>query len=333
MSVMINSELAKEQLLKYGAMIEAQLQGVSAYWPDTDLFEPISYILNLGGKRLRPAMVLAACDAEKGDMSKALPLALAVEIFHNFTLMHDDIMDVAPLRRGKVTVHEKWDANTAILSGDAMLVQAYIELSKVDQKHLAEVLDLFNRTALEVCEGQQRDMAFETREDTSIEDYLEMIRLKTSVLLAAALKLGALVAGASEEKCNLYYDFGIQAGLAFQLQDDYLDAFGDPESFGKQVGGDILSDKKTFLHIRCKELADAAQLKTMNDLLGRSDHPTVKVEKMKALFSETGAEEEIRAQIRSHHDHAVQILEVLQPSEPGMTVLHSIAQIVADRNV
>ena len=210
------------------------------------LYDPISYIMQLGGKRLRPIMVLASTEAFGGDAKQALNACMGIEVFHNFTLMHDDIMDDAPLRRGKQTVHEKWGVNSGILSGDAMIIQAYQLLNTYQAPLSTQLMDLFNTTALEVCEGQQLDMEFEERSDVLIEEYLEMIRLKTSVLLAAALKMGAQIAGASDEVQENIYLFGQEIGLAFQLRDDYLDAFGDPATFGKQVGGDILSDKKTY---------------------------------------------------------------------------------------
>lgn len=331
MSVTPEAAEAKAHLLRYRETIETALVSFSAEWPDSDLYEPISYLLAIGGKRLRPSLVLAAAEAEGGDTANALPAALAVEIFHNFTLMHDDIMDNAPLRRGVQTVHERWDTNTAILSGDAMFVEAYQALAAVNKEHLADMLRLFNRTAIEVCEGQQRDMAFEQRDDVQLEEYIEMIRLKTSVLLAAALELGAMAARSARERCAKYYEFGLCIGLAFQLQDDYLDAFGDPATFGKQVGGDILSDKKTYLHIRCRERATTAQLAAFDALTGATEHPTGKVEAVKQLYLETGAAEELRATISDYHQKALILLDELNPEPTGRAVLMSIAALVAER--
>lgn len=225
--------------------------------PENPLHQPIRYILSLGGKRIRPALVLLSGKAFDATESQLIRAALAVEIFHNFSLVHDDIMDKAPLRRGKATVHEKWDSNAAILSGDAMLIEAYKQLSLCGQDHLKEILDLFNITSLEVCEGQQLDMDFERRADVSVSEYIEMIRLKTAVLLGCSLQMGALLGNASEADCLHIYNFGKLCGIAFQIQDDYLDAFGNPEDFGKQVGGDILSNKKTYLIIKALELASA----------------------------------------------------------------------------
>ena len=220
-----------------------------------NLYEPIDYILKLGGKRIRPVLTLMAADIFSSDFKRALPAALAVEVFHNFTLIHDDIMDAAPLRRGKATVHEKWDTNTGILSGDAMLILAYQYFENYEPIVFQKLAKLFSKTALEVCDGQQLDVDFETRNDVTIPEYINMIRLKTSVLVAAALKMGAIVAEANDENANLIYDFGLNLGLAFQLQDDYLDTFGDPETFGKQVGGDIIENKKTYLYLKALEVA------------------------------------------------------------------------------
>ena len=221
-----------------------------------NLYEPIDYILQLSGKRIRPILTLMSADILSGGFKKALPAALAVEVFHNFTLVHDDIMDDAPLRRGKKTVHEKWNLNTGVLSGDAMLILAYQYFENYEADTFQELAKLFSKTALEVCDGQQLDIDFETRNDVTIAEYINMIRLKTSVLVAAALKMGAIVAKAPDKDANLLYEYGLNLGLAFQLQDDYLDTFGDPETFGKQVGGDIIENKKTYLFLKAMELAN-----------------------------------------------------------------------------
>ncbi|MFW5531771.1 MAG: polyprenyl synthetase family protein, partial [Segatella copri] len=213
------------------------------------LYEPIKYVLSMGGKRIRPTLMLLGYNIFKNDPEKILMNAIALETYHNYTLLHDDLMDNADLRRGHETVHKKWDANTAILSGDSMLVLAYERMAQCDEKHLAKVLKLFTTTALEIGEGQQYDMEFETRNDVKEEEYIEMIRLKTSVLLACALKIGAVLADASEEDAENLYKFGEQIGLAFQLQDDFLDVYGDTKVFGKEIGGDITSNKKTFMLI------------------------------------------------------------------------------------
>ena len=232
-----------------------------------DLYEPISYILTLGGKRLRPALLLMACDLFGGDVENAVQPALAIEVFHNFTLMHDDIMDNAPLRRGQVTVHEKWNANVAILSGDAMMVESNKLMMRVADAILRQVMDVFNETATGVCEGQQIDMSFEQRDNVIIDEYLNMIRLKTAVLLGGTLKIGAIIGGAALADAQLLYDFGVNLGIAFQLQDDILDVYGDPDKFGKQVGGDIISNKKTYLLIKALELAKDHRAHELNNWL------------------------------------------------------------------
>lgn len=220
-----------------------------------ELYEPISYLMELGGKRMRPVLVLLSTELFGGNVMKALDAAIGIELFHNFTLMHDDIMDKAPLRRGKPTVHAKWSESAAILSGDVMFVEAYKMMIRVEDPILREVLDIFSDTASGVCQGQQADMNFEKREDVSMEEYLLMIKQKTAVLLAGSMEIGALIGGAEKEQSKLLYEFGENLGLAFQLQDDILDVYGDPEKFGKRVGGDILANKKTFLLIKAKDLA------------------------------------------------------------------------------
>src|ERR1700759_413091 len=231
------------------------------------LYEPISYILSLGGKRMRPALLLMACDLFGGDVDAAIPPALAIEVFHNFTLMHDDIMDNAPIRRGHATVHTKWNQNVGILSGDVMLVQGYKLMMQVPDHLLRPILDIFNVTAIGVCEGQQLDMEFEELTNVSIDEYLNMIKLKTAVVLGGALKIGALIGGADTKDADLLSDFGVNLGIAFQLQDDILDVYGDPEKFGKQVGGDIISNKKTYLLLKSLELANKQQSSELHNWL------------------------------------------------------------------
>ena len=273
------------------ATIQSELDEFSGQHQEKSLYHPIAYILSLGGKRLRPALCLLASRAFGANATHAIYPALAIEVFHNFSLMHDDIMDKAPLRRGHQTVHEKWDVNSAILSGDAMLVQAYQLVAKSPSDTLVKVLDLFRTTAIEVCEGQQLDMEFETRGDVSVEEYLEMIRLKTSVLLAAALEIGARVGGAGEEDAKALYSFGENLGIAFQLRDDYLDVFGESEKVGKQSGGDILSDKKTFLLIKSFELANDTQLDTLSRYIGNpSADPAEKVRIIRDLMIDLKAD-------------------------------------------
>ncbi|MDO3695400.1 polyprenyl synthetase family protein [Wenyingzhuangia sp. chi5] len=274
------------------------------------LYDPISYILQLGGKRMRPLLALMSVDAFGKDYKIGLHAALAIEVFHNFTLLHDDIMDDAPLRRGKATVHEKWDVNTAILSGDAMMILAnqYLEVYKGDV--YKKLMQLFQKTALEVCEGQQFDMDFENRNDVSIPEYIEMIRLKTSVLVAAALKMGAIIAEASEEDANAMYEYGLNLGLAFQLQDDYLDAFGDPETFGKQVGGDIIENKKTFLYLKALENLEGSEKKQLLTLFTTpQENVLLKIETTKKLFIKSLAVSAIEQEIKDYTQKAFNVLD------------------------
>lgn len=249
--------------------IEEALARLTFDQPPRSLFDPITYILSLGGKRIRPALALMACDLFGGKNEDVLQPALGLEVFHNFTLLHDDLMDEADRRRDKPTVHKLWNPNVAILSGDAMLICAYQLVAKANDK---AILELFSRTALEICAGQQYDMEFESRSDVTEEEYLEMIRLKTAVLLACALKVGAMIGGASAADADALYDYGIHIGLAFQLQDDLLDVYGDPKTFGKNIGGDILCNKKTFLLISALSAASEEQRQVMEDWMARKTY-------------------------------------------------------------
>lgn len=282
-----------------------------------ELYEPIKYILALGGKRMRPALLLMACDLFGGDVKKAVPSALAVEVFHNFTLMHDDIMDNAPLRRGKTTVHEKWNKNVAILSGDVMLVESYKLLMQVDDHLLRTNMTIFNETAAGVCEGQQLDMEFEKRSEVHIDEYINMIRLKTAVLLGGALKIGALIGGADEKEAALLQTFGEQIGIAFQLQDDILDVYGNPEKFGKQVGGDILSNKKTFLLIKALELADAEQSAALNKWFsGTHFTATEKIEAVTGIYDQLNIRRHAWEAMHQYADEAFTALDAINlPAE------------------
>ena len=245
-----------QKIQEYITLINKELAAIEYVKKEPkELYLPIKYALDLGGKRLRPALLLLANDLFDGKPEEALNAALAIEIFHNFTLLHDDIMDNAPLRRNQPTVFKKWNTNIAILSGDVMFVESIQFLAKSNPKYLSEILNLFNSTAIEVCEGQQLDMNFETTEAVSIDDYLKMIELKTAVLLAASLKIGAILADATKEDANHIYEFGKNLGIAFQLMDDILDLYGNPEKFGKQIGGDVIANKKTYLLLKAKELA------------------------------------------------------------------------------
>jgi geranylgeranyl diphosphate synthase type II len=277
-----------------------------------NLYEPIQYILSLGGKRIRPALTLMGCDVFGENIEKALPAAMAVEVFHNFSLIHDDIMDKAPLRRGKQTVHEKWDLNTGILSGDAMLILAYRYFENYEPEIFSELAKLFSKTALEVCEGQQWDIDFETSDNITIEQYLKMIEYKTAVLVGAALQMGAIVAKTSEVNKKAIYDFGLNLGIAFQLQDDYLDAFGDPETFGKQVGGDIIENKKTYLYLKALEQSTQQEKEQLLHLYSiKSEDNQDKIELVKQVFETSKATEATQKAIADYTQKAFDILEAM----------------------
>jgi len=279
----------------------------------SELYEPIRYILNIGGKRIRPLLTLLAYSLYKDDTSKAVLPSLSVEVFHNFTLMHDDIMDNAPLRRGQTTVHEKWNPNLAILSGDVMLVKAYEMLASVEDQYLRSSLFLFNKVATEVCEGQQLDMNFEKRDNVSIEEYIEMIRLKTAVLLGFSLKLGGLLAGASEQDQERLRLIGESIGIGFQLKDDLLDVYGDQAKFGKQVGGDILANKKTFLLLTALANASKIQSDDIYSLLKGADPQ--KVEKMTSLYDNLNVRNITEAKIFTYFRGGFDLLNQLEVSE------------------
>jgi geranylgeranyl diphosphate synthase type II len=299
-----------------------------------NLYEPIEYILALGGKRMRPILTLMATEVFDVDCKKAIPAATAIEVFHNFSLVHDDIMDDAPLRRGNETVHEKWDINTGILSGDAMLILAYQHFEEYEPKIFRALAKLFSKTALEVCEGQQYDVDFETRDDVTIPEYLKMIEYKTAVLVGAAMKMGALVAETSEENANLIYDFGLSLGTAFQLQDDYLDAFGDPETFGKQVGGDIIENKKTYLYLKAIQFGEADQKEQLLHLF--SIHPSdnsEKINSVKELFIQTGASEATQKAIHDFTFKAFETLEKMNISSDKKIMLRAFGENLMNRNV
>lgn len=299
-----------QALSDYAQLVEQGLHQVVDKNTPANLYEPMRYLLKLSAKRLRPALLLMSCEQCGGKVTQALPAAYAIELFHNFTLMHDDIMDNAPLRRGKETVHEKWNNNIAILSGDAMYTLAFEQLCTI-QTNTAKLLKLFTTTALEVCEGQQLDMDYEQAAGLSISDYINMIRLKTAVLIGASLKMGAMIANAEENICNTLYEFGMQIGIAFQLQDDMLDAFGDG-NFGKQLGGDILSNKKTFLLLKALECANIDQYNLLTDLIANKKEkyaPYEKVQKVLSIYKDLGIKELTVAEVEKYKLSALQSLE------------------------
>lgn len=281
------------------------------------LYEPIRYVLSMGGKRIRPVLMLLGYNLYKEDTDKILMNAIALETYHNYTLLHDDLMDQADLRRGHETVHKKWNANTAILSGDSMLVLAYERMAQCDSRHLADVLSLFTTTALEIGEGQQYDMEFETRDDVREEEYIEMIRLKTSVLLACALKIGALLADAPAEDAANLYKFGEQIGLAFQLQDDYLDVYGDSKVFGKKIGGDITSNKKTFMLINAFSHANEAQRQELEKWVNaKSFDREEKIAAVTRLYNEIGIDKMAQDKIAYYFEQSKKYLDAVQvPAE------------------
>lgn len=313
-------------------LIEVELKSVQWKRQPANLYEPIAYILSLGGKRMRPLLVLLGYSLFKNDPEKILKPALAVEVFHNFTLIHDDIMDKAPIRRGQPTVHEKWNETIAILSGDTMMVKAYELLVQVEPKYLARAIDLFNTCATEVCEGQQLDMNFEGQAEVHVDEYLEMIRLKTAVLLGFSLELGALLAGASEEQQQQLYALGIDLGMSFQLMDDHLDTFGD-DTFGKQIGGDIRSNKKTFLLISALEHAKESNARALKQWIHTTGNDEEKVKEVTRIFLAEKIDELSRNKIQHFADQAMTILNEL-PGDASvkkilMGYIHQLNQRVA----
>lgn len=291
-----------------------------------ELYEPISYLMQLGGKRMRPVLVLIATEMFDGNVLKALDAAIGIELFHNFTLMHDDIMDKAPLRRGKPTVHAKWNESAAILSGDVMFVEAYKLMIKVDDSILREVLAIFSDTASGVCQGQQADMNFEKRDDVSLPEYLEMIRQKTAVLLAGSMQIGALIGGAVPDQANLLYEFGQNLGLAFQLQDDILDVYGNPEKFGKQVGGDILSNKKTFMLIKAKQLATGDTESELDKWLNRSDDPFGKIETITSIYNLLEVRKLAEIEMEEYVNKALRALDLIAVDRSKKELLRGFAE-------
>ncbi|MEM6684673.1 MAG: polyprenyl synthetase family protein [Bacteroidota bacterium] len=299
-----------------------------------NLYEPIVYILQLGGKRLRPVLTLMTAEIFGVSYKKALDAALAVEVFHNFSLVHDDIMDQAPLRRGKKTVHEKWDLNTGILSGDAMLILAYQLFENYNGKTFRALAKLFSKTAIEVCEGQQYDVDFEDRNDVTIPEYLKMIEYKTAVLVGAAMKMGAIVAESSEQDAEGIYNFGRYLGVAFQLQDDYLDAYGDPETFGKQVGGDIIENKKTYLYLKALENSTEADKEKLLHLYSeKSEDAAEKVATVKAIFNKADIPNIMKAAISDYTEKAFTTLHTLNMGDKEKQLLKAFGEYLMNRTV
>ncbi len=307
--------------------IETALESIAFVREPRELYEPVDYAISQGGKRVRPALVLLACDMFGGDVEKAIYPALGIEIFHNFTLLHDDIMDDAPIRRGNETVYKKWNANRAILSGDVMMILANEYISKVEQATLKNVLHAFNKAAGEVCEGQQYDMNYETAQHVSIQDYLKMIRLKTAVLLAASLEIGAIISGTDKENIHNIYSFGENIGMAFQLQDDLLDVFGKEEKFGKQTGGDIAANKKTYLYLKALELAKDEDIKILNKYFKVKNIPDdVKIKAVKELYIKWKVKEHAEREIKRYHTEALNNLSNISVPEESKKELRQFAE-------
>ena len=320
-----------ESLSRYQILFDNYLENNKQKSKPLGLYAPIQYILSLGGKRLRPLLALMATEAFGNKPEDALPAALSVEVFHNFTLIHDDIMDQAPLRRGAPTVHNKWDENTGILSGDAMLIQAYQCLEPYQNELFVKLINHTSKTALEVCEGQQYDMNFETQKDVTISAYLEMIRLKTAVLVGHSLKIGAWIGNASDQEAQLLYDFGVLLGMAFQIQDDYLDAFGDPKDFGKQVGGDILENKKTILYHEVMKSGNTKEKEALiqwHDIIEKNNEKVIAV---KGIFKSSGASIASQKLVTSYTKDAFKKLESLTISVQGKKLLIEFGQNLMNR--
>ena len=318
-----------DEILK---MVNEFLDHLSYDRKPESLYEPIKYVLSMGGKRIRPTLMLLAYNLYKENPEDILMNACALETYHNYTLLHDDLMDNADMRRGHLTVHKKWNDNTAILSGDSMLVLAFQRMMQCDTKHLKDILDLFTVTALEIGEGQQYDMEFETRNDVKEEEYIEMIRLKTSVLLACALKIGAILADASAEDAENLYKFGEQIGLAFQLQDDYLDVYGDSKVFGKEIGGDITSNKKTYMLINAFNKANAAQREELTRWVSARDFDrNEKVDAVTRLYNEIGIDQLAQDKIAYYFAESKKFLDAVNVPEEKKEELRKYAQKMMKR--
>jgi len=315
-------------------IISSELSQIDWNKAPRGLYEPIGYVLNMGGKRIRPALTLMSCNLFSDDVQPAVNSALGLEIFHNFTLLHDDIMDRADVRRGKPTVHKKWDDNTAILSGDVMQISAYQFMAQTPENQLKRSLDLFSRTAAEICEGQQYDVEFENRDRVEAHEYLEMIRLKTAVLLGAALQIGAWIGGAGEEDAQLLYDFGINIGLAFQLKDDLLDVYGNEATFGKKIGGDILCNKKTFMLIHALEIAKGKEAEELKSWLNVSEPKLSdnKIIAVTSLYNKLGVKQICEDKMQFFYTKAIAKLENVSVLENKKQELRNIADKLMFRN-
>ena len=318
------------------ALVQVEIETLEIKTTPADLYEPIRYSLSLNAKRIRPALVLLGTELFGGDVTQALKAAVGIELFHNFTLLHDDIMDNAPLRRNQPTVHTKWNSNVAILSGDAMFTQAFQQMMLVPDEVMRPVLDLFSATAIEVCEGQQLDMDFEKMLTIKIKDYLQMIGLKTAVLLAASLKTGAIISKTTKENAEHIYEYGKNLGIAFQLQDDILDVYADPDKFGKQIGGDIISNKKTYLLISALYNANIDQYEALVELLHNQKErfsPYEKVNRITAIYNEIGVKEMAQTAVNSYYTEALTHLEKIEISDVNKQVLYDFGEMLMKREL
>lgn len=317
----------------YLRLVERAIENINYPSQPRQLYDPIAYTMGMGGKRVRPVLTLMTCEAMGGDVNKAINVALGIELFHNFTLLHDDVMDRADQRRGKPTVHCKWNENVAILSGDAMLTMATQTVSRVDADIALPILDLFNDTAMKIYEGQQYDMDFESRNNVTVEEYLHMIRLKTSVLLGCSCKAGALVAHATSENADSIYDMAVNLGLAFQLQDDYLDVWGDPATFGKEIGGDIVNNKKTFLLINAINHSAGNDAKELNYWLNDTSSPKQeKIKAVTALYEKLDVKDLTRNAIVNYSHKALDLLHETKMNYDAYKVFESIINQLVDRD-
>ncbi|MFA5416879.1 MAG: polyprenyl synthetase family protein [Bacteroidales bacterium] len=318
-----------EQLISY---FEHQLEAQNFSGEPGELYEPISYTLSYGGKRIRPVLTLMACELFCGDAERALQQSIAIELFHNFTLIHDDIMDNAPIRRGKETVYRKWNGNIAILSGDTLFALAYQHAQQANKEILYDILSVFNQTAIEVCEGQQFDLNYETNNLVSVDEYINMIRLKTGVLFGASLKIGALIGGASITDADNLYQFGVNIGLGFQLKDDLLDTFGNESIFGKKTGGDIITNKKTFLYIKALECSDAPTRQRLVDLYNTIEiDATIKIKEVKAIFNQLEIEKMITSEIEKFYSRGMEFLDKVNIDEKNKEILRDVASKMVER--
>jgi geranylgeranyl diphosphate synthase type II len=313
------------------AIINREIQVIQYPGNPSGLYDPIAYLLALKGKKIRSAFTLLACNLYRDEVDAAIRPALAWEIFHNFTLMHDDVMDKADLRRGQPTVHKKWNENVAILSGDAMLILSYIFMTESVTENLKPLLDLFSQTATEICEGQQYDMLFEQRTDVSEQEYIEMIRLKTAVMIGACFKSGAIIGGADEKDAQNLYDFGINLGLAFQITDDLLDVYGNPDLFGKTTGGDILCNKKTYLLINALNRADQTDQKKLLEWLAYEGKPQEKIIAVRNLYDQLAIPEKAHAAIRFFYEKALTAFQAVSVDEHRKRILKEITKDLMQR--